>query len=203
MKEEIKESILKLYPSGRFEEKNIALLFKGDYLNSIYDFLKRVQSSGNINYFPQSYSQNDSAFSFVITLKEDPDYNHWMSYSDEEKIKWIKQSNRKYPVLWLIFSTIYPLYEIDFDYWTIRDSTGQLITESDYETDDKRWYPFLSASRKLPEEYNIQRLPAEELLEDVDFVKEEFFEEAYDLDSGHKKLISLRRNTNVYQCMFQ
>ncbi|MDP4176419.1 MAG: hypothetical protein Q8933_20740 [Bacteroidota bacterium] len=42
MKEEIKKCILKLYPSGRFEEKNADMLLKGDYLNSIYDFLKRL-----------------------------------------------------------------------------------------------------------------------------------------------------------------
>ncbi|MDP4176418.1 MAG: hypothetical protein Q8933_20735 [Bacteroidota bacterium] len=138
-----------------------------------------------------------------MTLKGDPDFNEWENFSHEEKIQWLKMANRKYTSLWLFFSRVYPVYEYDFDFWSLKAETGQLIYESDYETSDNRWDLFLENTRKILEEYKIQRIALEELLEEVDFVKEEFFEDEGDSESGIKNSIRKYRNTNVYQCLFQ
>jgi hypothetical protein len=196
MKEEIKECILKLYPSGKFEEKNVSVLFGEDYLKNIYSLLEKIAERGNVNYVPKAYLPRDSSFTFLVTLKQDPDYKEWNSFSDEEKLKWLKESNRKYPVVWLIFSRIYPLYDFYYDYWIISRNTGELFIEGDYETSDRRWDPFLENIGETLKEYNIQRLLEEELQEEVEFVKEEYFEDEYDPVPQH-------RNTNVYQCLFQ
>jgi hypothetical protein len=70
-----------------------------------------------------------------------------------------------------------------------------LFIEGDYETSDRRWDPFLENIGETLKEYNIQRLPEEELQEEVEFVKEEYFEDEDDPVPQH-------RNTNVYQCLF-
>ena len=202
MRKEIEDRIREVYPTGDIDERNEDALYGEDYLEKFRSVVREAIKDTGLRGEFLVFWDSEAGFKITITEYPHPAPSQWLfGMKNENKLAWIHENGRPFPVMWLKVSRVFPAYELYYNLWKPRGDTGYLDTEYTKSPVSDMWAVFHERLHQGMEGAGIVIIPQDEGRELVEFVTEDVYEveDCNDLpeDAPPRKVIQ-----NVYSCLF-
>jgi hypothetical protein len=160
MNDDLKNLIKRAYPGGTTDCLDDTALKNELREVRIRSTLQAVAAECGLNWNNEA-TRGRLAYEFQFTEKLHPTFEQWVwRMNNGEKISWIQQNGRSYPVLWLKISRIADYYYHFFNHWTPRGDTGFL--DADFkQLPNSAWTGRLAFIKKRLEEARFKYLTDE------------------------------------------
>ena len=207
MKKELEDRLRIVYATGRLGCHLEDALYDFTYRRKINDVLSTRMSKLNAIVDQQTVFQGKVVYEWVIYMAKDPPFSEWTSLRHDKKLKWFEDNNRKYPVLWLQCSRVWPAYYWYYNIWKNPSTENPNIIECIEEPYDNDWLPIHKLICNIMNELRIDYLTKEDLLEPVPFVLNEMWLDkengSNNKDVDDDEPIPYLDGTAIVQCLFQ
>lgn len=200
MKPELYDRLKAVYPSGRIYEPDESAFFDDDYEETIVSAVKRMAGGTAIRFDGNIAFPQDRAFQLGFTEEAGLKSQVWITHlQDPQRLEWIREHGRPFPILWLRISRIFPAFYHFYNIWTPRGETGHLDAMSTVEPPSDEWRVFHGRMESELTKDGLIRLSGDEANEAVDFIfDEKYFDENGNEFPDEPNLVQ----ASVHDCLF-
>lgn len=179
MDKDIEQRLRRVYPTGNVDVPDVDALFADDYVANVAQVIASVCSTHRMHVDSDMHAPTDCTRGFAITEQDGPRKVDWCGlfqrHGNPEKLQWIAQHKRPFPILWLKVSRVFPVYRFYYNLWTPRGDTGYLDIVIDYSPPTPDWvrlHPDLHAALHTA---GLRLMDEDAAKETVPFMFEEVF----------------------------
>lgn len=179
MRPELHDRLKAVFASGRVYEPDESAFLDDDYEKSIILAVKRMAEGTAIRFDGNLAFPQDRAFHLGFTEEAGLKSQAWITHlQDPQRLEWIREHGRPFPILWLRISRIFPAFYHFYNLWTPRGETGYLDAMTTVEPPSNEWRVFCEQMEQELTKDGFIRLSGEEANETTDFIfDEEYFDE--------------------------
>ncbi len=135
MNEDLKERIIRAYPSGTEHELDESALESEERDSRIRNAMESIKNEFPLVWHVDIF--NKPAYQIGLIHRDQPSFESWVwQMNNENKLAWIKANGgQPYTVLWLRISRVADFFYSYFNHWVPRGDTGYLDADCRREPD--------------------------------------------------------------------